>query len=478
MRSVNLYDELYTSDASRVALVVEHEPCTYAELHRRIDATAGWLQAQNVAPHDRVGIRKLNSFDSLIAYYGCFKIGAVPVPLPFDDAQRIEGAVQSASINLQLSKDMSDATDALDEAAAKLARQSATEAMVIFTSGTTSSTLKGVRLAHAAVSGTCQFMNQAMEVDPDINECVFAPLDHAFGLGRCHAILSIGGTASIPSSPGRLLSLFDIVEQGNCNALSTTPAILSSLIRVSPEDLKRVGANIRWLQTGAMRFDPFFRENLITSLPGARIFLHYGLSEAMRVTFFELGTNQHKLHTEGPPAQGVELAILDDDMNTLASGEEGIIAIRGRNLCLGYLDEQLWQDCLYKDWFVTSDRGRIDEDGFLEFRGRNDDTINNNGVLINPDEIESKIQPHMAQQSLSIVGVPDPMGVKDSIVVLCVEGENDDISLATLAKKMADTDAHLIPQKIVNVDTLPRTRTNKINRAELRKQIIAQWTQS
>lgn len=467
----NLYSEISHSDSSAVAIIISDQRVSYAQLHERVDSVATHLSAGGVAAGDRVALSRLSSIELLIAYYACFKLGAIAVPLAFEDKERIDGAMSAAAITTTISSLPTESELAADHQHATNASALTAEALVIFTSGTTSSTLKGVRLSHEAVSGTCDFMNRTMQTDASLRECVFAPIDHAFGFGRCHSVLAVGGTVYLPGSTARLTGLLELLQNAPVNALSTTPAILASLLRVCRDDFERVGGQIRWIQTGAMRFDPHFRKSLLETLPGARIFLHYGLSEAMRVTFFELGRDPSKIHTEGTPAQGVELAIFDEDMRALPQEQEGLIAIRGRNLCLGYLDQALWQSCLHDDWFVTSDRGRLDADGYLVFCGRNDDTINSSGVLINPDEIESKIQSHVGSQSISVVGVPDPMGIKDSIIVLCVEGESE-VSLAQLASKMTNTDRHLLPQKMIELDQLPRTRTSKINRAELRKLVV------
>ncbi len=464
----NLYSELAPTDPSSVAVIAGELTCSYADFHRRIDDVAASLVSSGLTPGDRVALTKLNTVELLIAYYACFKIGAVAVPLAYDDTERIHGAMRAAMTKTTLSS--LPPASANNDATTTDAHVA--EALVIFTSGTTSSTLKGVRLSHMAVSGTCSFMNHTMDTDSSVRECVFAPIDHAFGFGRCHAVLSLGGTVYLPTSPNRLTELLELLQDNPINALSTTPAILASLLRVCREDFATAARQIRWIQTGAMRFDPHFRQSLLATLPEARIFLHYGLSEAMRVTFFELGLDPNKVQTEGPPAEDVELTILDENMQPLPRQREGLIAIRGRNLCLGYLDDALWQSCLHDDWFVTSDRGRLDDDGYLVFCGRNDDTINSSGVLINPDEIENKLQPHVSGQSISVVGVPDPMGIKDSIIVLCVEGDGD-VSLATLARNLSDTDTHLLPQKMVSLDALPRTRTGKINRVALRQMVVA-----
>jgi len=97
----------------------------------------------------------------------------------------------------------------------------------------------------------------------------------------------------------------------------------------------------------------------LSAFPQTRIFLHYGLSEAMRVTLFEMNARPDKIHTEGLPSRGTEVRIFVDHKPVKRANVEGLIGIKGTNLCLGYLDEKLWKKQLVGDCFVSSDKGVI-----------------------------------------------------------------------------------------------------------------------
>lgn len=461
----NLFTELNKNNLTKPCIIYKNNIWSYLDFFEKVNNFSSYLINNNLQPGDRIGLMISSPDLLLVAYYSSFKTGIIPVPIPFSDQERIDGAVISANLKALVGKDLT-----IEQIFLKNKKQlvDSNEAMVIFTSGTTSKTLKGVRLSHSGISNTCSFMNSRMEINSQIIECVCATIDHAFGFGRCHAVLSIGGTINIVSLKNGLGVLFDSMINNQCNALSAPPSILSSMIRVSKNAFSKIKDNIQWLQTGAMRFDPTFRKTLIDLLPETRIFMHYGLSEAMRVTFYEINKHKDKLNTEGPPSDGVEICILDDNNNILPKDQEGSIAIKGKNLCLGYLNNSLWEEMLYKDWFVTSDVGKLDQDGFLVFCGRSDDTINCNGVLVHPDEIELKLSKFIQDTSFSVLGILDPHAIKDGIIVLCVEGEST-LTKAELVSFMSTTDKHLIPQKIISVPEFPRTRSGKVNRSKLRE---------
>ncbi len=471
MQHSNIYQAIRKDVPDRLCIISGKRELTYADLLDHIHTTAVWLREQGIGSGDRVAIRGLAGVDYLVACYGCAAISAVPVPVSFQDEDKIAEAIASANAQLTLSELPEAVAGTVlpreDDAGADSA---SAEAMVIYTSGTTSDRLKGVRLGHAGILSTADFMNRAMGVDDSIRENVFAALDHAYGFGRCQAILMVGGVLVLPTDVRNLLLLVQDARKHQCNALSAAPSIIATLMQSMEGAFADTARQIRWLQTGAMRFDSGFRQRLIAMMPEAGIFLHYGLSEAMRVTFLEADRHPDKLHTEGPPAEGVEIAILDDEMQPVDQGEEGTIAVRGRNLCLGYLDENLWQSNLHEGWFVTSDRGLLDSDGYLVFAGRRDDVININGVLVHPDAIESLIRPLFPTQTYTVVGIDDPAGVKDRVPALVVEGDHD-VTLDAVASHMRGVEPEMVPVMVRSVEVLPRTRSGKVVRSQLAKQI-------
>ena len=470
---IKIFDELNFANEEKIAVIEGSQSFSFLKLKETILELASFIKAKKLPEGTRVGVPPMSAVGYLISVYACQIANKTPVAMPFTEGARRDGAIQQAKVaglihdpceNFELTltnfqKQDSDDDDLLGN-----------EAMIIFTSGTTSSKLKGVRLSHAGISSACAHMNEKMGVERSTFELVFASLDHAFGFGRCHSVLSAGGSLCLTKKNGLVSELYNLVNKHRCNALSTPPSVLASIISSPSKKADELAARIKLIQTGAMRFDVEYRKQLLNVFPNTRVFIHYGLSEAMRVTFFELNAHMDKVHTEGMPSRNVQIKIFDQEMRPLPTDKEGLIGVSGEHLCLGYLDDELWRQSLRKGFFITSDKGIIDKEGFLEFRGRSDDVINNNGILIHPDEIEQKIRPYLYPAVFSIVGTTDPQRKKDTLIALCVQNEAG-LNLTTVWQKISAIDNSFKPNKVFFLERLPQTRSGKVNRKAIRDMI-------
>jgi acetyl-CoA synthetase len=118
----------------------------------------------------------------------------------------------------------------------------------------------------------------------------------------------------------------------------------------------------------------------------------------------------------------------------------------------------------------TGDRVRRDEDGFLWFEGRADDVIVSSGYRIGPFEVESALLSHPAVAEAAAVAAPDPeRGSIVRAVVVLRDGEPSDRLVRELQEHArAETAPYKYPRVIEFAESLPKTASGKIKRAELR----------
>lgn len=123
---------------------------------------------------------------------------------------------------------------------------------------------------------------------------------------------------------------------------------------------------------------------------GLRILQGYGQTEAAPVISCNYPT-LNKLHTVGPPLEGVEVKIAED----------GEILVRGELVMLGYWnDRDRTAQTVQDGWLHTGDIGKLDEDGYLMITDRKKDIIvNSGGDNLSPQRVEGIIclEPEIAQ---------------------------------------------------------------------------------
>lgn len=181
-----------------------------------------------------------------------------------------------------------------------------------------------------------------------------------------------------------------------------------------------------------------------------------------------------RLGSMGVPSPGHEVRVIDDEGIELPAGEEGDVALRGRppTLFSGYYGQpDQSADVFRGEWYVTGDRAVRDDHGYFWFVGRADDVIISAAYRIGPFEVESALLEHEAVAESAVVGRPDDE--RGEIVKAFVVLRPGYAASAELAADLQDhvkrvTAPYKYPREVEFVAELPKTRSGKIRRVELR----------
>ncbi|XP_027816914.2 acyl-coenzyme A synthetase ACSM3, mitochondrial isoform X4 [Ovis aries] len=126
------------------------------------------------------------------------------------------------------------------------------------------------------------------------------------------------------------------------------------------------------------------------------------------------------------------------------------------------------------NFYITGDRGYMDEDGYFWFVSRADDIILSSGYRIGPFEVESALIEHPAVAESAVVSSPDPIRgeVVKAFIVLNPDYKSHDQE--QLKKEIQEhvkrnTAPYKYPRKVEFIQELPKTISGKIKRNELRK---------
>ncbi|MCB9705500.1 MAG: AMP-binding protein [Myxococcales bacterium] len=182
----------------------------------------------------------------------------------------------------------------------------------------------------------------------------------------------------------------------------------------------------------------------------------------------------------GRPVPGYDVVILHEDGTPCPAGETGDIAVR-LPLAPGAFTT-LWNDhprflesylARYPGYYLTSDGGYIDEDGYVYILGRIDDVINVAGHRLSTGEMEAVVAKHPAVAECAVVGIDDPLRgqVPIGFVVLAdgVRIDPAELERALVAAIREQIGAIAVFKQAVVVGRLPKTRSGKILRRTLRR---------
>ena len=199
----------------------------------------------------------------------------------------------------------------------------------------------------------------------------FLPPFHSFGLlANVLAPVLAGIRVAHYPDPTDAAGLVRTVAAYKTTIVVTTPTFLSYMFGMArPEDL----ASLRIIVTGAEKCPEALFERAKQMAPQAFIMEGYGITECSPVVAGNL-PDKLKPGSVGPPVDGVEVCLVDPDSHQpLPAGATGMLLVRGPSIFNGYLNydgPDPFTEVDGKRWYVTGDLVRLDEDGYIYFRGR------------------------------------------------------------------------------------------------------------
>jgi long-chain acyl-CoA synthetase len=343
--------------------------------------------------------------------------------------------------------------------------------LIIYTSGTTGRP-KGAELTHSNMTINAMITRDMGKSTDDDVMLVVLPLFHSFGFS-CQMLTGIltGCTLVLQPrfEPGAVLRAF---QDEGITLFAGVPTMYWDLLNC-PElgkfDIEKISNSLRLCNSGGAampvevmkRFEEKFN---VTILEG------YGLSETSPVASFNRLDKPRKPGSIGLPIWGVEMMVVDHDMNEVPTGKTGEIVIRGHNIMKGYYKRDEANDEAFRGgWFHSGDVGYKDEDGYFYIVDRVKDMIIRGGFNVYPREVEEVLMSHPDISLAAVIGTPhEEYGEEVVAYVIPQLGSNiaETEVIAWAKKEMA---AYKYPRHVEIVKSLPLGPTGKILKTELRK---------
>lgn len=451
----------HAAAASRPAIVTDDGELGYPELLARVLEAASALQAAGIAPGSRVGLMIANETEHLVASLALLAIGARHITLATHD---------SASLR------------------ATIARRVAATVVIVAGDHELPDGVRPVSWPPAPVSTPCEpapdgeVLLKTSGTTGDMNIVVFsgAMLSAQAGRHPEYADERLLRLAAIEHNNSKRHRLY-CVWQGGTNIFRSAGTIdipafcrrhrvtCLDISRMHASDLAAQGsatalAGVR-LRTGGSAVPVDVRRSIEERVT-RQLYVRYAATECGAIAMAGPGEHDDD-ESVGRPLPGVELEIVDDEDQRLATGETGHIRLRAPGMATGYLDGGEQTAARFRDgWFHPGDMGVLRADGHLVVKGRRDDMMVLNGLNIFPAEIERVLERHPDVAVAAALALESR--VHGQIPVAAVElREGASVTAAELQAYGREHLALRAPRRIVIMGALPRNSQGKLLRREL-----------
>jgi len=510
-QSVRAYRDRWTSLFEMFADAVETDPDrefvvfpesgtrrTYRDVAERVQALAGGLLDEGLSPGDRVGLVADSRPEFVEAVLAGARLGVVVVPLNtghsstelcemLDDADpdlvlvgpeyldKLEGSaygLPNPTTRVLGSETAGGSYETLlrdaDEGIGVDRPTEDDHCVVVYTSGTTGRP-KGVPIDHFHCTNATLNNVAVHGLEDGLTNLVPSALFHVTGLVcGLFATIAVDGTAVVlrDYDSGRFLRLIESEGVNYCMGVPTH-------IILAAEEVAKTEYDVSTFDKFAYGGAPMPGEALPTireAFPDVDLYHSYGKTE----NFAGIASMLPDRHVDdnpesvGLPTPVVRFAVVDEDRNRLPPGELGELAIYGPFVAERYLNPTGDADEEFdRGWHYTGDIGVVDEDGFVELRGRKGDMIIRGGKNVYPAEVEDALLANEDVLDAGVTSFPDDV-LGERIFAVAVPREQrrvtEDALRRTCEEKLAD---YKVPDIFRIVDELPRNQNGKLQREEL-----------
>ena len=340
-------------------------------------------------------------------------------------------------------------------------------ALLGFTSGTTGEPKATMHFHRDLLITADGYAREVLRVKPSDVFVGSPPLAFTFGLGGLAIFPLRFGAAAALLEQATPPNLVEIIQKYRATVCFTSPTAYRAMMAAMDD-----GADLSTLRlvVSAGETLPAATYQAWIDKTGVPILDGIGATELLHI-FISNRMDDTAPGATGRPVTGYEAMIVDDDMQPVASGEVGKLAVRGPTGCR-YLADDRQRVYVREGWNLTGDAFRIDQDGRFHFVARTDDMIISSGYNIAGPEVEDALLCHEDVAECAVVGVPDEARgeIVRAHVVLRDGVAPDDVTTKRLQDHVKAMIApYKYPRSIRFEEALPKTQTGKVQRFRLRQ---------
>jgi len=483
--------------AGDVALAFKSGDVSYAALERHVGIAAGWLARTLDESGARVASWLPKTATACVLPLAAPRAGLVHVPInPVLKRAQVAHILADSGAGLLVTQAARAATlergdvpadcrivleeelaggDALPPSRA----DADTLAAILYTSGSTGRP-KGVMLSHANLWLGAISVAHYLKLTPADRVLGVLPLSFDYGQNQLFSTWAAGGSVA----PLDYLTARDVVkavERFGATTLAGVPPLWVQLL--DAEWPAETAARLRRLTNSGGALTRPIIAGLRAKFPQADLYPMYGLTEAFRSTY--LAPDLVDAHPEaiGRAIPFAEVMAVRTDGTRAAPDEPGELVHAGPLVAQGY-----WRDAERTalrfrpapDWAESGgmavwsgDTVIEGTDGLFRFVGRDDEMIKSAGNRISPTEIEDAVLRGGEAGEAVAIGVPDTRLGQAIVVVARAMGDPAEAEAALRARLRAELPSFMQPARYEWRNALPVNANGKLDRAALRREVMA-----
>lgn len=498
-RLIELFYEQVKRTPDRVAMLDSEDQLTYVEVADQVQRLAIDLRHQGMTIGSVVGIMLERPLDFVIASLAVLETGAAYLPLdchaPLDRiAYMLLDSESHALITSRVlcrqelthgrkvilvdDDRQHTAQVAIEEIDREQYQLPHSIAAIIYTSGTTGSP-KGVMLEDFALVNLVESFIETYQVQPEDRLLPVTSLVSASFIGEVFPMLCAGGCLYMPEYH-ELLDLERLciaVIRHRITIMSSVPSFIGYLNRHYTNF-----PHLRLILSGGETLHHNEIDNLVRH---KAIVNSYGLTESTVCSTYHFIQPEDIANIRtlpiGKPIRNTQIYIMDRFLNCMPTGCVGEICIAGAGVSPGYLHNPSLTNERFVEhpWLAgqrllrTGDRGRLLENGCIEYLGRADKQIKIRGFRIEAGEIESVLRQYPGVQQVSVQMLEREQQGKSIVAYLQIQSESLFASELKewLRQRLPE---YMVPSMYYTIASFPQNTNGKVDvnlLAELSKEL-------
>jgi acyl-CoA synthetase (AMP-forming)/AMP-acid ligase II len=254
--------------------------------------------------------------------------------------------------------------------------QPPTSSLILFTSGTTSLP-KGCEWSLSTASANANMKHGRVgSIQAGDSWCVVVPNNHALGWLCCTSAFSVGAAVVFPGPGFDPQSMMTALLLEKCTHTALVPTMMHAILSV--EENRGRKSNLKNVMLGGSLVSPTALKQAIADLGSETVECQYGMTEGVIICTDGQSDpakiiNGDEVSVGWISGGGSIKMCAPDDKTPVARGVPGEIHVSGPNICKEYIgskSDEFYRDSEGRDWFITGDRGVIDDQDRVYVVGR------------------------------------------------------------------------------------------------------------